>query len=429
MTFQRFHVPPYPSKPHSSGQARVRISGKDFYLGVHGSEGSRIKYAKLVAEYSAGITTQELPSGRGCQEQKATVEELVDAFRVFAEVRYVKNGKRTSEVYAFKSASQPLIEFYSDLPVDDFGPKALTTCLWWFINQGDCVRKTANDQIARIRHMFKWGVSQEIVNVETWQRLKSVEGLKKGMAPDAKPVGCVAQDRVDAIRPHVPATIWAMIQMQMWTGMRPGEVCVMRTCDIVADDSSIPEVVRGSVWAYRPTVHKLQHHDIVRTILLGPQAQEVVSPWLLPADPDRFIFSPAETVRHLRARLTTSGRGASKRKASPKRIAGERYHKDSYGQAIMRGCEIAFGMPKELRVISKDLPESERDSMKELARKWRSDNCWTPNQLRHNAATLIRRKFGIEAARVILGHANISTTEIYTERDMEVAAKVIGSIG
>jgi integrase len=37
---------------------------------------------------------------------------------------------------------------------------------------------------------------------------------------------------------------------------------------------------------------------------------------------------------------------------------------------------------------------------------------WNPGQLRHTAATEIRRKFGAEASQVVLGHAQLATSEI-----------------
>ena len=43
----------------------------------------------------------------------------------------------------------------------------------------------------------------------------------------------------------------AMIQLQRLTGMRPGEVVIMRTADI---DTT------GSVWHYLPASHKTEHH-------------------------------------------------------------------------------------------------------------------------------------------------------------------------
>ncbi len=36
---------------HISGQARVTLDGRDFYLGPHGSEESYARYCALLAEY------------------------------------------------------------------------------------------------------------------------------------------------------------------------------------------------------------------------------------------------------------------------------------------------------------------------------------------------------------------------------------------
>ncbi len=50
---------------HSSGQARVRITGKDYMLGAYGSKLSKEKYNRLIAEYAAsgeaiGMTNSKL---------------------------------------------------------------------------------------------------------------------------------------------------------------------------------------------------------------------------------------------------------------------------------------------------------------------------------------------------------------------------------
>ncbi len=54
---------------------------------------------------------------------------------------------------------------------------------------------------------------------------------------------------------------------------------------------------------------------------------------------------------------------------------------------------------------------------------------WHPHQLRHNAATRLRREFGIEAARVVLAHRSVAVTEIYAERDGEQAMKIMERVG
>ena len=82
-----------------------------------------------------------------------------------------------------------------------------------------------------------------------------------------------------------------------------------------------------------------------------------------------------------------------------------------------------------MRRISKKLPEDERKRLAGLAAQWRARHCWHPNQLRHNAATRIRGAYGIEAARIILGHSSAVTSEIYAEIDKEKVRKIIGKIG
>ncbi len=54
---------------------------------------------------------------------------------------------------------------------------------------------------------------------------------------------------------------------------------------------------------------------------------------------------------------------------------------------------------------------------------------WTPGQLRHNAGTQIRRKYGLEAARMILGHRSAATTEIYAEKDVSEAVRIMKEMG
>ena len=78
---------------------------------------------------------------------------------------------------------------------------------------------------------------------------------------------------------------------------------------------------------------------------------------------------------------------------------GECYDTNSYRKAIERACTKA------------DVPR------------------WTPHRLRHNAATRIRKEFGLEAAQILLGHAQADVTQIYAEVDHAKAIKVAEEIG
>ncbi len=46
----------------------------------------------------------------------------------------------------------------------------------------------------------------------------------------------------------------------------------------------------------------------------------------------------------------------------------------------------------------------------------------TATGIRHTAATELRARHGVEAARTILGHSKVETTQIYAERDLSQAA-------
>lgn len=60
---------------------------------------------------------------------------------------------------------------------------------------------------------------------------------------------------------------------------------------------------------------------------------------------------------------------------------------------------------------------------------WRHRHHWHPHQLRHTAGTELRKQHGVEAAQVILGHKRLSTTEIYAEKNVEAARKIMAAVG
>jgi integrase len=54
---------------------------------------------------------------------------------------------------------------------------------------------------------------------------------------------------------------------------------------------------------------------------------------------------------------------------------------------------------------------------------------WSPNRLRHNAATRIRKEFGLDVARAVLGHTSPAVTAIYAEVDGARASEAMAMIG
>jgi len=102
-------------------------------------------------------------------------------------------------------------------------------------------------------------------------------GVVHGLLPRFDDAGVdvrlgLLHDLVDATLPHLPIIVRAMAELQQATGMRPGELCIMRPGDI---DRS------ADVWQYEPSQHKTQNREQSRTVYIGPRAQQILRPYLL----------------------------------------------------------------------------------------------------------------------------------------------------
>ncbi len=83
-------------------------------------------------------------------------------------------------------------------------------------------------------------------------------------ARESEPVKPVPQEYVDAVQPYVSRQVWAMIQLQLLTAARPGEILKMRPWDIDRSEK---------IWVYAPAEHKTAHHGHERKIYIGPKGQ------------------------------------------------------------------------------------------------------------------------------------------------------------
>ncbi len=341
------------------------------------------------------------------------MDELIAAYLDFAKSYYVKNGALTGEYRNIGDALRPLTTMYGRTRVADFGPSSLKAVRQAMID-ADLCRRTINNRINRVRRVFKWGVENELVPAGVLHALQAVAPLKLGRCNvrESEAVKPVPTELIEPVLKLVSPQVAAMIRLQLLTGMRPGEVMQMRTCDI---DMS------GAIWVYRPARHKTEHHGRHRVVYLGPKAKDLLRPFSLD-NCTAPIFSPREAMAHIHrerreARQTpmTPSQAARKRKRFPRRSPGDCYDRRSYAWAIRRACDAAFPLPKYVK-------EQDRSA-------WRRDHRWSPNQLRHNAATDLRRQFGIEAARVVLGHSSADVTEIYAEMDLARAASIMEQVG
>jgi len=346
-----------------------------------------------------------------------------------------KDGTPTGEPRNLRHALRFLIRKHGQCRVKEFGPIKLKEVRAEMLKD-DLYRTSINKAVHRIKRVFAWGVEEEIVPAMIYQALRAVKSLKAGRteAREPIPVKPVDQGTVDETLRHLSNVVGDMVRLQLLCGMRPGEVCSLRPCD----------VSRGieGVWTYRPAQHKTEHLGRDRRIPIGPEGQKILAKYF-DCDPESFCFSPVESeiernTKRKRSRRSALTPSQLARKAKG-RAVGHRYTKDSYNRAVQRDCEQAFGMPPELREVIRfvrrqtELSKEQREDMKAAmhaeAAAWRLKYCWSPNQLRHSRATELRERYGIEVAQNVLGHSDPRTTAIYAERDFATAVRIMQEIG
>lgn len=396
-----------------SGRAYLRIRGRVRYLGAYGSPESLETYGRLVAELAA----QPAPgsSTGDSRSTSPTVVELADAYWEFCKGYYRKKDGTPSEWldYIHPVLTDHLAQLYGRTPAEEFGPKSFKAIRQRLVD-GHKSRTYINKIMGVIARCFKWGVSEELIPPSVYHGLSSVDGLRKGRsdAREPSPILPVEATLVEATLPYLPAVVADMVRFQRLTGCRPGEVCQLRPMDL---DRS------GEVWKYSPEFHKTEYRGRERVVYVGPKAQAIIAPYLLRA-PEAYCFDPSESETKRRAamrenrksKVTPSQR--RRHKPHPRRTPATCYTSHSYMHAIRKAVD------KANRAIVADAEEFQIEKPVLLPH-------WCPNRLRHARATEIRERYGLEQAQVCLGHSRADTTQIYAERNENLAIGVMKEIG
>ena len=344
-----------------SGQARLRIDGREIYLGRWESQQARQRYDEIIQAYLAN--GRRLPLEPRPVSSELTVTELwVRYWKEHVTVYYRKDGKPTSEQATIKAAIRPLRRMFGTLPADQLTPKRLKEYRQAMIRRWSL--HCLNDQVSRVKRMFAWATEEELVPGTVYHALMAVKRFKPGRsgARELPPVQPVPDATVEATLPHLSPLVADLVRLQRLTGARSGELVSMRGAD----------VDRGpDVWRYTPARHKTEHHGKRRVIFIGPQAQQILGPYLIKAG-----TGPLFIARN-----------------------GKPIRRDSINQAVARACKMA------------------------------QVETWHPHQLRHARATELREKFGLEESAAVLGHSDLKVTERYAQRSLEKAAAVMRTVG
>jgi len=394
---------------------KVRLPGESKVRGraLRPRGAPRATRRRDVAEHVAREMYERAAAG----EWTGTVADLAKAYSAYAKGYYHRpDGEASTEIVKIEKVLSVLLEHCATTEAADFGPRDLKAVRQALID-ADLARTTVNERVNIIKRMYKWATEEERVPASTWQALLAVEGLKRGRsgAKETEPVKPVPEAWVEKTLPYLPPVVADMVRVQLLTGMRSGELCQMRPADL---DTS------GKVWLYRPRQHKNAYRGHARVISIGPKAQAILERYLH-RDLQAPMFSPAESEKRRlaaqhKARTTPlkhGNRPGTNRKALPKRKPRTQYDTTSYRRAVKRA--IGRGNREiKARLKARGL---QGDDLEKACEREKIPH-WHPHQLRHTAATRIRKAMGLDAARAVLGHRTISVTNEYAELDRAKAS-------
>ena len=360
----------------------ARFDGRMLYFGKDYAEAAQ-RFAETVARWQTGEPVTK-PTGK----DSLTLWEAADRYLAYCRDYYGP----TSETGNVQQALRDLCVLYGREPLANLSPKKLKTLQTRLVQEDRLSRAGINRVTGIVKRFAKWCAGEELCGPQVYHALCCVPGLRRGKtaARETEPVRPVPIEVVEAVKPHVAKPVAALIDLQLLTGARPGELIHLTPADV---DTS------GEIWAVRPEQHKTAHRGRERVIFLGPRAQAVIKPFLL-RDREAYLFNPKDALAEYSAKASVHRR--PNQKPNPRKTARrvrDHYSIASYRHAIHKGCDKA------------DVPR------------------FSPYRLRHSAATLIRQRYGLEAAQVVLGHAELGVTQVYAERDLQKAAQVIAEFG
>lgn len=408
MARRRFGKLPEVRLHKRSGNGRVFINGREYWVGPFGSPEAKARYEELIAAFvtSGGQSVEAAAPPRAPAPQAAelTVAEL--AVKWLRHIQTTRPDFKKSSIWHGALAASRAIRPFGTMPVSAFGSRALLDVQRHLIEtpiqrakpkrgrpRADApvkfrTRRYINDVIGRVRQMFHWGVLRELVPDDRVKALEIVPALTIGAteARESKQRKPVKPSLVEKTLPHLTGEVADLVRFMRLTGCRPGEAARMKLCRI--RDRHKP------VWRYVPKKHKTAHKGKQRHIPIGPQAQAIILAHTADRDPHEYVFTPQRSTPKRR------GSGANKdepRKPSPH--AGARFTEAAIRRAITRATEKA-GLPH-----------------------------WTPYQLRYTRLREIRNAQGREAAQAVAGHSEAVMTDHYAPANWSRAAKAAFASG
>ena len=294
-----------------------------------------------------------------------------------------------SHLSHYKSIAKIILEKYSDLLASEFSGRALKRLQADMIDKGYS-RRYINYLVNLTRTMFRWALSEELIDASQYAALKAVDALRAGKtaAPERPRRRAASVQALEAVKPFVNSVVRDMLQVQYLTGMRSCELVKMRMQDINIE-AGVPVYYPADKNRWRDRA------DFTRAVPLPPGAWEIINRRGDCQPPEWFVFNPQDA--QLEQRQAESDKGRKPRNVCQNRQNGG-YTPASYGRAVKRGFQRLRASGVEIEPFS-------------------------PYQLRHLAITEVSREFGVDAAGAFAGHHS-NITQVYDHSQLDKAVRV-----
>ncbi|MFN6194232.1 MAG: tyrosine-type recombinase/integrase, partial [Planctomycetota bacterium] len=279
---------------HSTGQARVTLSGQVHYLGAYGTQEAAAKYAELLAKWEAGGRQPLRPVATVAQV--GTVAELVAEYlrHVDRRGRYTKSdGRRTSAHARLDRTLRYVVKAIGDVQLRRLRPAHLRKWIDEMIDREGVGRDYLNKMLATVRAMLEWAAREERLGRDQFRDLREVESLSREDLPGRDhrvEKYCPTAAEVERIAQAAGGIVGRMIRVQFACGLRPGELLRMRWCDL--DRTEV-----AGCWTYRVSddVSKVAHHGRALTYAVPASLLD----GLVPTAPAARVFEGGPRSREV----------------------------------------------------------------------------------------------------------------------------------
>lgn len=343
---------------HSTGQGRVILNGQAFYVGPYGTAETQARYSELLTRWEAGGRQPLVPVPSVVQV--VTVRAMLDRYVAWLDAtkRYAKDGKPTSQRGLCSRTLDEFASHVGGVPACKLSAAMVRQFRDRLESETANARTTINKKVWHVRAALRWGRDREILTRDQWLDVAEIRPLTSqecGGRDRKRPKRAVTPEEVEQVAKAATPAVATLLRLQAATGMRPGEACKARWCDLSRDPvdvDGVPCVV------YTVPSPKNAHHDREATTYALPPA--VVAMLGKPTSPsDCLVLSPY----------------------------GGGYDVGSYRNAVALACTKANVPP------------------------------FSPHEVRHGFLSRAAKRFGVLAASRAANHSSTATTAGYLHSD------------